>query len=34
MSCRTAQGFHFAQPVCPAGIEELLERQDLGELVL
>jgi diguanylate cyclase (GGDEF)-like protein/PAS domain S-box-containing protein len=34
MSCRTAQGYHFAQPVGPAGIAELLERQDLGELVL
>jgi diguanylate cyclase (GGDEF)-like protein/PAS domain S-box-containing protein len=34
MSCRTAQGYHFARPVGPAGIAELLERQDLGELVI
>ena len=33
MRCGHAQGFHFARPVAPAAIAELLERQDLGELV-
>ena len=32
MRCRTAQGYHFARPVGPAAIEELLARQALGEL--
>jgi diguanylate cyclase (GGDEF)-like protein/PAS domain S-box-containing protein len=32
MRCRTAQGYHFARPVSPAAIEELLARQELGEL--
>jgi EAL domain-containing protein (putative c-di-GMP-specific phosphodiesterase class I) len=32
MHCVTAQGYHFARPVSPAAIAELLTRQALGEL--
>ena len=33
MRCGQAQGYHFARPIGPAAIAELLDRQDLGELV-
>jgi diguanylate cyclase (GGDEF)-like protein/PAS domain S-box-containing protein len=32
MQCETAQGYHFARPVAPAAIAELLARQALGEM--
>jgi EAL domain-containing protein (putative c-di-GMP-specific phosphodiesterase class I) len=34
MRCSLGQGYHFARPVSPAAIAELLERQDLGEMVV
>jgi diguanylate cyclase (GGDEF)-like protein/PAS domain S-box-containing protein len=34
MRCSLAQGFHFARPVSPDAIAELLERQRLGELTV
>lgn len=34
MRCSLAQGFHFARPVAPDAIAELLERQRLGELTV
>jgi EAL domain-containing protein (putative c-di-GMP-specific phosphodiesterase class I) len=34
MQCGMAQGFHFARPVGPAAIVELLQRQDLGEMAI
>jgi diguanylate cyclase (GGDEF)-like protein/PAS domain S-box-containing protein len=34
MRCSLAQGFHFAKPVAPGAIAELLDRQDLGEAVV
>jgi diguanylate cyclase (GGDEF)-like protein len=34
MRCNLGQGYHFARPVGPAAITELLERQDLGEMAI
>mgnify|MGYP000144331780 CR=1 FL=1 len=34
MRCNLGQGYHFARPVGPAAITELLERQDLGEMAV
>ena len=32
MRCVTGQGYHFARPVAPAAISELLARESFGEL--